>query len=75
MWVVLRCLDIEAKLCAQQNAPWKKKTKKKPCMPKLSQQHLEEKIRTHAHMLLLPEKIRANAHKLVYILGITIVYY
>jgi len=46
-----------------------------PCMPKLSQQHLEEKIRTHAHMLLLPEKIRANAHKLVYILGITIMYY
>jgi hypothetical protein len=51
------------------------KKKTPPCMPKLSQQHLEEKIRTHAHMLLLPEKIRANAHKLVYILGITIMYY
>lgn len=43
-------------------------------MTKLSQQHLEEKIRTRALMLLLPEKIRASAHKLVYIPGITIVY-
>lgn len=29
MWVVLRCLDIEAELCAQQNAPWERERGKK----------------------------------------------